>query len=117
MLRNVRMRVKNLLKRSPLWLGMAALVGAGTAVAAVVTIPNLFPFLDSTGAMSTFTPAGKFVESGPFFQSLGTNGRTCASCHVIGNAMGLSAKHAERVFERTNGTDPLFAAEIGRAHV
>ncbi len=112
MLRNARTQVKNLFKRYRVWLGMVAVVGGATAVAAA-TIPNLFPFLDSTGAMSTFTPAGKFVESGAFFQSLGTNGRTCASCHVVGNAMGLSAKHAEHVFERTNGTDPLFAAVDG----
>ncbi|HLJ41015.1 MAG TPA: hypothetical protein VKT50_05965 [Candidatus Acidoferrales bacterium] len=112
MLRNARTQVKNLFKRYRVWLGMVAVVGGATAVAAA-TIPNLFPFLDSTGAMATFTPAGKFVESGAFFESLGTNGRTCASCHVIGNAMGLSAKHAERVYERTNGGDPLFAAVDG----
>ncbi|HVA17739.1 MAG TPA: hypothetical protein VMV59_08515 [Candidatus Dormibacteraeota bacterium] len=115
MMRDVRVRVKNFLKRSQVWMGTIALAGAGTAVAAVVTIPNLFPFLDSTGAMATFTPAGKFVESGAFFESLGTNGRTCTSCHVLGNGMGLSAAHAERVYERTNGTDPLFAAVDGAA--
>ncbi|HEV2399895.1 MAG TPA: hypothetical protein VGS27_23340, partial [Candidatus Sulfotelmatobacter sp.] len=95
-----------------MWLGMVTLVGAATAVAAA-TIPNLFPFLDSTGAVATFTSAGKFDESGPFFQSLGTNGRTCASCHIVGNGMGLSAAHAEHVYEQTNGTDPLFSAVDG----
>lgn len=112
MLRNVKTQVKNLFKRSQVWLGMVALVGAATAVAAA-TIPNLFPFRDSTGAVATFTPAGKFVESGAFFENLGTNGRTCTSCHVIGNAMGLSAAHAEGVYERTNGHDPLFSAVDG----
>lgn len=112
MLRDVWIQVRRFLKGSQVWLGMVAVVGAATAVAAA-TIPNLFPFLDATGAVATFTSAGKFDESGPFFQSLGTNGRTCASCHVIGNAMGLSATHAERVYERTNGTDPLFAAVDG----
>jgi len=114
MLRNVRTQVKNLFRTYPVWLGIVALVGMATAVAAA-TIPNLFPFLDSTGAMATFTPARKIVESGAFFESLGTNGRTCASCHVIGNAMGLSAAHAEQVYERTNGRDSLFAAVDGAA--
>lgn len=109
---SVGVQMRNFLKRSQVWLGMVALVGAATAVVAA-TIPNLFPFRDSTGTVATFSPAGKFDESGPFFQSLGTNGRSCASCHVIGNAMGLSAKHAEHVFERTNGTDPLFSAVDG----
>jgi cytochrome c peroxidase len=114
MLRNVRTQVRSFLKRSQVWLGMVALAGAGTAVAAV-TIPNLFPFLDSTGAVATYSSTGSFDESGPFFQSLGTNGRTCASCHVIGNAMSLSAAQAERVYERTNGRDPLFSAVDGAA--
>ena len=104
--------VRTFLKRFRAGLGIAALFGAATALAAA-TIPNLFPFLDSTGAMETYTPADSFVESGAFFQSLGTNGRTCVSCHVLGNAMGLSAAHAERVYERTDGQDPLFAAVDG----
>lgn len=114
MLSNVRTQFRNFLKQSQVWLGIVALTGMATAVAAATTtIPNLFPFLDPTGAVSTFTPAGKFVEKGAFFANLGTNGRTCASCHIVGNAMGLSAKHAEHVFERTNGTDPLFSAVDG----
>ncbi|MHB8541012.1 MAG: hypothetical protein ACYDCD_08755 [Candidatus Acidiferrales bacterium] len=112
MSRNITASIRSLLKRFRVGLGIAAIFGAATALAAA-TIPNLFPFLDSTGAMETYTPAGSFVESGPFFQSLGTNGRTCVSCHVIGNAMGLSAAHAERVYERTDGQDPLFAAVDG----
>src|SRR5579863_1581174 len=104
--------IRTLSKRFRVVLGMAAFVGAATALAAA-TIPNLYPFLDSTGAVETYSSTGSFDESGPFFQSLGTNGRTCASCHVIGNGMGLSAKHAERVYERTNGGDPLFAAVDG----
>ncbi|MHB8486209.1 MAG: hypothetical protein ACYDCM_10860 [Candidatus Acidiferrales bacterium] len=112
MLRNVGVQVKSFLRKCQVSVGIVAFVGAATAVAAM-TIPNLFPFRDSTGAVSTFTPAGKFVEKGAFFASLGTNGRTCATCHIVGNAMGLSAKHAERVFERTNGKDPLFAAVDG----
>ncbi len=84
---------------------------AATLVAA--SIPNLFPFRDPAGAVATFTPADSFDENGAFFQSLGTNGRTCATCHVVSNAMGLSARHAERVFERTQGNDPLFSAVDG----
>jgi hypothetical protein len=112
MFRNVGVTVKSFLRKCQVSVGIVAFVGAATAVAAV-TIPNLFPFLDSTGAAATFTPAGKFVEQGAFFANLGTNGRTCATCHVAGNAMGLSAAHAEAVYERTNGADPLFSAVDG----
>ncbi|MGH9709764.1 MAG: hypothetical protein ACRD37_04380, partial [Candidatus Acidiferrales bacterium] len=104
------MRINKAGKR---WLLMPVVMCAASLTLVAAVIPNLFPFRDSTGAVATFTPAGKFVETGAFFQSLGTNGRSCASCHIVGNAMGLSAKHSERVFERTDGRDPLFSAVDG----
>ncbi|MHB1845242.1 MAG: hypothetical protein ACYCWW_10460, partial [Deltaproteobacteria bacterium] len=40
-------------------------------------------FADPTGALGTFVQGGGTVDhSNEFFQSLGTNGRSCASCHV-----------------------------------
>lgn len=96
------------------WLlaGVLLSVAASLTLAAAV-IPNLFPFFDRSGAVATYSSTGSFDTSGPFFQSLGTNGRTCGTCHVAANAMGLSAEHAENVYERSNGHDPLFAAVDG----
>jgi cytochrome c peroxidase len=94
---------------------IVAVTAVLTTALSAATIPNLFPFRDPSGVMETYSSAGKFDESGPFFQRLGTNGRTCATCHVVSNAMGLSAAHAERAFERTNGQDPLFAPVDGAA--
>lgn len=91
-----------------------AAVFCATAVAvAAFAIPNLFPFLDPTGFISTNSSTGSFSQSGPFFQSLGTNGRTCATCHVVSNGMGLSARHAQLVYDATNGNDPLFSPVDG----
>jgi cytochrome c peroxidase len=84
-----------------------------TAVAAVVVIPNLKHFKDKTGAVATFNTGGDINENNPFFQSLGTNGRTCATCHQADQAMSISAKGVREVFERTHGEDPLFAAVDG----
>ncbi|MGB8660680.1 MAG: hypothetical protein WCD34_09685 [Candidatus Acidiferrum sp.] len=84
-----------------------------TVASAVMVIPNLFPFLDPTGVMSTYNTNGAIVENTPFFQSLGTNGRSCASCHVVGNAMGLSVQNVQERFQHTGGHDPLFAAVDG----
>jgi hypothetical protein len=89
------------------WGGASAAAGAATA------LPNLFPFRDPSALLETFSSAGSLDESGPFFQSLGTNGRTCATCHVPQDGFGLSAEHAERVYERTGGRDPLFAPVHG----
>ncbi|MGN6391943.1 MAG: hypothetical protein ACTHM9_06825, partial [Gemmatimonadales bacterium] len=49
----------------------------------------------------------------PFFQSLGTNGRSCASCHIEGSAFGLSAQAAQAAFAASGGRDPLFAPVDG----
>lgn len=94
-------------------LAVAGVFCATALAVAALALPNLFPFLDSSGFVSTYSSTGSFSENGPFFQSLGTNGRTCSTCHVISNAMGLSAAHAEAVYEATNGRDPLFAAVDG----
>lgn len=92
---------------------LGAVLFVTSAAAAVVVIPNLFPFIDQTGMVSTYSASGPIVENSPFFQSLGTNGRSCATCHVVGNAMGISAQNARERFLLTRGHDPLFAAVDG----
>jgi len=83
------------------------------AVAAVVVIPNLKHFQDKTGAVATYNAAGDINENNPFFQSLGTNGRSCATCHRADEAFSISAKGVREVYEQTHGEDPLFAAVDG----
>jgi cytochrome c peroxidase len=98
-------------RRSIVIVGLLALAAAAAAAAAV--IPNLFPFLDPTGIVSTYNTAGPIDETNPFFQSLGTNGRTCATCHVAGAAFGLSVQNVQARFAATAGSDPLFAPVDG----
>ena len=85
-----------------------------TAAAAVVGfIPNLKHFQDKTGAVATFNTAGDIHENNAFFQPLGTNGRTCATCHQADQAFSLSAQGVREVYQRTHGEDPLFASVDG----
>jgi cytochrome c553 len=100
------------------WRGPSALVllsfaSLSTAAAIVISIPNLKPFADPTGAVATMNTAGDIHENNPFFQSLGTNGRTCATCHQPDQAFSVSASGVQQVYERTHGADPLFAAVDG----
>ena len=45
------------------------------------SLPNLFPFPNSSGLLETYNAGGASIDlTGPFFQSLGTNGRSCSSC-------------------------------------
>jgi len=92
--------------------------GAGTTTSTsttttTATIANLQQFTNSNGAASTFTNAGEIDESGVFFQPLGTNGRTCATCHQANQGMALSADNMQALFTSTSGTDPLFDAVDG----
>lgn len=93
---------------------VVALAGVAAAAAIVAgTTPNLEKFPDPTGVIATFDVNGATGTSNPFFQRLGTNGRSCATCHVAGDAMGVSAAHAQSRFVSSGGSDPLFAAVDG----
>ena len=76
-------------------------------------LPNLFPFPNATGVLKTFNASGKLDLTGPFFQSLGTNGRSCASCHQPGEAWSVSAERVAERFERSHGLDPIFRTNDG----
>jgi cytochrome c peroxidase len=103
--------------KSRFWLLSALLLGLTTVVAAETEAPtvlsNLFPFSNATGKLETFNATGKVDLTGPFFQSLGTNGRSCASCHQPGDAWSVSANHVQKRFEDSHGLDPIFRTNDG----
>lgn len=70
-------------------------------------------FPDPTGVFETLSTTGRVDRHGAFFQSLGTNGRTCGTCHIPEQAFGLSAAATSRLFQHTRGRDPLFAPVDG----
>jgi cytochrome c peroxidase len=108
-LHSARVRAsKSLRRRLFVCVGALVVFATGTAIADIY-LPNLFPFLNFTGAAGSYSNTGSVDLSGPFFQSLGTNGRTCATCHQPGNAFGLSATNAQLRYFITRGKDPLFA--------
>ena len=91
--------------RKPTQIALAALCFSLSLVAAAVYIKNLQPFRDPTGYVATYNTAGDIDESNPFFQQLGTNGRTCATCHQADEAFSLNASHVQQLFlaERRHG--------------
>jgi cytochrome c peroxidase len=71
-------------------------------------------FPDPTGIIATLDINGHVTDHGPFFQSLGINGRSCATCHVgASQAMSISAADVQARFALTAGADPLFATIDG----
>jgi cytochrome c553 len=63
---------------------------------------------DPSGMIATFQPSGATqTATNAFFQNLGSNGRTCFSCHEPQDGWSLSAQHAQARFD-ADPNDPLF---------
>lgn len=62
---------------------------------------------DPSGTLETFSHT-KIDSSSPFFSPLGTNGRTCHSCHVAGDGWSINPTDLQQRFQSTQGTDPVF---------
>src|SRR5690348_18378561 len=63
---------------------------------------------DPSGWVQTSTPTGHIDKSNPFFQSLGSNGRSCSTCHRQAEGWTISAAEVRQRFAATRGTDPIF---------
>jgi cytochrome c peroxidase len=63
---------------------------------------------DATGVLSTFSTSGSIDTSNPFFQSLGTNGRSCSSCHQPNDAWTITPPDLQSRFAQSLGRDPVF---------
>jgi cytochrome c peroxidase len=78
-----------------------------------LTRPGLTVGIDSTGLVGTYKIDGRIDKHTEFFQSLGSNGRSCSTCHIAEQAMSLTPIHAQRLYEQSRGADPLFASVDG----
>jgi cytochrome c peroxidase len=104
----------NPVTRGRKWLLVGGVLALATVASAAI-IPNLFPFFDPTGIVSTYNANGPIDESSKnvFFQSLGTNGRSCGTCHLASDGMGLGVNSIQAKYAATHGNDPLFASIDG----
>ena len=86
----------------------------GQEIPFITFIPNGFFFPNPSGASQTYSTAGKGIDmTGPFFKSLGSNGRTCATCHQPSDGMSVSATDVELRFLLSQGRDPIFRTVDG----
>ena len=98
---------------------LAATLGALFIVSAPGTageqsfLSGMLPFANPTGVAATFATAGKVDLTGPFFQSLGTNGRACVSCHQASTGWTITPANVQARFDATDGTDPIFRTNDG----
>jgi hypothetical protein len=90
--------------------GFSACGGGGSTT--TTPPPNTTPpfqtsFTDSSGTVDTVSqPAIKTTN--PFFAVLGTNTRTCTSCHDVADGWSVTPTHLQQKFQSTQGNDPIF---------
>jgi cytochrome c peroxidase len=78
------------------------------------TLPQTSTTIDITGQTTTYFPNGPVTTStNAFFQSLGTNGRTCFSCHQPQNNWSTTPTTLLTTYVTTLGKDPVFAPVDG----
>src|SRR5436305_7129003 len=71
-------------------------------------LPNPLHTSDPSGVLSTYSTAGGIDINNPFFQSLGTNGRSCNTCHISTSAWTITPADVQAKFKATEGTEPIF---------
>ncbi len=76
--------------------------------------PNTFKETspDPSGTVETFSQT-QVDNSNPFFTQLGTNNRTCNSCHVASDGWSITPVNLQQRFQSTQGTDPVFRVVDG----
>src|SRR5579859_5064081 len=78
------------------------------------SLPNLFPLPNGSGFVETYNTNNTSIDlTGAFFQSLGTNGRSCSSCHLPTEGWTVSAAEVRLRFLFTQGLDPIFRTNDG----
>ena len=74
---------------------------------------NTFDAPNGAGVARTLTTDDSFDMTSPFFQPLGTNGRSCGTCHKLTDGMSIEPDNVKNIFSLTQGTDPLFRTNDG----
>jgi hypothetical protein len=92
---------------------------AATAIIATAFASSVPPrrsgeltFPNASGAIATIG-LDEPTAGHPFFQSLGTNGRRCVTCHQPAQAWSITPAELRDRFDRTDGLDPIFRSNDG----
>jgi hypothetical protein len=97
------------------------LIAAGVALASSLTYAvsppdlkaNLLVFDNASGRMRTFNSNGAIDFDNPFFRDIGTNGRSCVTCHQPAEAWTITPESVQRRFAQSAGADPIFSPNDG----
>lgn len=87
---------------------IAAIMCLSAGIEAGSRGPNPIYTADPTGVLGTYRTTGGVDLTNYFFQSLGTNGRSCSSCHVAEDSWTVTPRHIQARFLASGGKDPIF---------
>jgi cytochrome c peroxidase len=76
-------------------------------------VSDMVPQRNPSGFAATFSTTGSIDLNNPFFKSLGTNGRTCATCHQQGEGWTVTPEGIRARFFASHGKDPIFRTNDG----
>jgi len=76
-------------------------------------VPQLHHARNDSGVASTISTNGFIDTRNPFFRPLGTNERSCFTCHQPQDGWTIVPKSLRERFEQTRGTDPVFRVVDG----
>jgi cytochrome c peroxidase len=102
----------SILRGMPL-IAMLLLTHAMTASADATTQPAIIMSDNAMGVAATISATGAIDLANPFFQSLGSNGRSCGTCHQAQDGWTVTPKTIRARFDATGGTDPIFRTNDG----
>lgn len=72
------------------------------------SINNNHPMPNPGGEAATFSTQGSVNLTGEYFKAQGTNGQSCASCHIPEEAWSITPGTLQRLFDETKGTHTVF---------
>lgn len=76
-------------------------------------LPTYFTALNDSGSAATILDTSPVRVDHPFFQSLGTNGRTCVTCHAPADGWSVTPASVQARFRSSRGQDPIFRTNDG----
>ena len=91
----------------------AGLVAVSHATSASQPHSGDLTFSNPSGVHRTITAGAPLESDNPFFEDLGTNGRSCSTCHRPAQAWTIAPAELRDRFERTAGLDPIFRSNDG----
>jgi len=68
---------------------------------------------DASGIVRTVNINGPIDLNNPFFKPLGTNGRSCSTCHRPAQGWTITHDSVRRRFQESRGLDPIFRTNDG----